>query len=200
MGDERLRELERRWELTGTAADGRRCLQARVRAGVTTWPRLAFAAHLGAPEVARVLAVRPWVPASTAKQLKRWCLRLARFGREVQLRVAHAAVAVASAQAEVPAITALVGAAAEQLDCPCAVHGVALGVARDALEHDGRPRWAAAQALAALLLAPPTSAPAPWPTLAAAADALPEDDRWSRLQGAIAVRLLPWARGDSSPS
>lgn len=47
MSDARLRELERRWQETGAAADEAALLRERLRAGALTWDALALEAYLG---------------------------------------------------------------------------------------------------------------------------------------------------------
>lgn len=46
MGDEKLRELERRWRESGTVEDEAAYLLERVRVGDLTQERLELAAHL----------------------------------------------------------------------------------------------------------------------------------------------------------
>lgn len=90
MSDERLRELQRRWQETGAVEDGAALLRARLRAGTLTPERLALLAHLGEPAASLALGDDAPEPIASASA---WLSGLDRFGREAHLR---AAVAVAA--------------------------------------------------------------------------------------------------------
>lgn len=85
MSDERLREMERRWQETGSVQDEAAYLKERVRAGELAWERLELAAYCG--HAAACLATGS--PASAMQAA--WFEGLDRWGAETVLRACVAA-------------------------------------------------------------------------------------------------------------
>jgi len=88
MSDERLRELQRRWQESGAPEDGAALLRARLRGGSVTPARLALLAHLGEPAAVLVLGEDAPDPIPSASG---WIDALGRFELEAHVRAAVAA-------------------------------------------------------------------------------------------------------------
>lgn len=88
MGDERLRQLERRWLETKALDDEAGLLTERVRSGVLLRERLELAAFCGHPAACAALGTeQPEVP----EDLEAWGDAFARWGRESCVRAMIAA-------------------------------------------------------------------------------------------------------------
>lgn len=82
MSDERLRDLERRWQATGTVEDEAAYLAEQVRQGEVPEQRLHLAAYCGQPAAQLANARLPAAP----ERLIDWFTQLGQFGREPFLR------------------------------------------------------------------------------------------------------------------
>jgi hypothetical protein len=90
VGDERLRELERKWKSTRSVEDHAAYLQARVRAGDLEADRLELAAYCGHAAARAAVGARVVVP----DEFEPWVLGLSRFGREAVMRAGLTAAEV----------------------------------------------------------------------------------------------------------
>jgi hypothetical protein len=91
VADDRLRELERRWQQTGLVDDEAAFLSAAVRAGELTQDRADLAAYARHPAALRAFGPTGRDPADLA----RWTEGLGRWGRVLCVRVATRALALA---------------------------------------------------------------------------------------------------------
>lgn len=127
MVDASLRELERRFRVTGRIEDEVAWLLARVRAGSLEPSRLELAAYCGH---AASLVVRPGA-AQGGPAFDPWSRGLERWGREPCVRAAcvaarHALVKACAPPSELLESTAAALRAADDwLACPCAAHEAA---------------------------------------------------------------------------
>jgi hypothetical protein len=119
MSDERLRELTRRWELTGATDDGAALLQARVRAGQLTPAQLELLAY------SEDLAARELVSSEpTQASVEAWIKGLLRFkalGSRAACVAALCATQLRRAVETERSLHARAGAVA-WIDCPCKEH------------------------------------------------------------------------------
>jgi hypothetical protein len=167
VGDERLRELERRWRASGSTDDEAAWLVERVRLGRLREERLLLAAeleHRAATLACQELATRVVVPPADGPggfEEEAWLLVLARHGPEALLELLNAFRASAPRQASIDALVRRApDVSAEEV----------------------------AQELAAALWLTTTAGEASSDGGAAA-----WDDAWARISAAIRTRLTAWA-------
>lgn len=89
MADGRLRELERRWQQSGSVQDEAAYLLERVREGDLTKERLELAAYLGYPAASSGVGVRAHDPQSL-EDFVDFARGLKRFERQAKVRAALA--------------------------------------------------------------------------------------------------------------
>jgi hypothetical protein len=96
MSDARLRELERRWQETGTVADEAAVLRERVRVGRLDRTRLEAAACIGSPAAQAALGGTPdgvaplvfwWLGDDGKTGVPRWSRAIEALGDEASFRV-----------------------------------------------------------------------------------------------------------------
>jgi len=124
MSDERLRELERRWQETGALADQAAFLKERVRSGGLEPERVRLAAFLGSELAKAALGAEPEPPGVEGDvDLQAWVEAIAAYG---QPALARLAVAAADHSARMVSSSGIppraVQAAEEQILCPCDAH------------------------------------------------------------------------------
>jgi hypothetical protein len=193
VADQRIRELQRRYEESGLLEDARRHLEARVRAGQVTWRHLSLAGYLGQPLVRELLGMRNRLDYPGGKRFRRWGQRLYGWGPDAWVRVANAAARASvvhhpdlTEQLE-PALAAAEG----WMACACEEHRGRASEARASLPATGPTSVAVREALR-LIEARGALHSSLLRTLAAAAEAVPGPQRFTRLHRAIAAQVIPW--------
>lgn len=214
MSDERLRELERRWQESGALADRADYLREQVRFGELEAERLRLAWFLGAPAAALALETTPAPPAPP--EIGAWVEAVGTCGLEALRRLAIAAADHAARLSTSSGIPPRALSAAErQVLAPSEEHERAAlreaAALRELPDFPMRTPSDVAQAAeqAARAAVASSSQQALSCALSAARAARAALDRWPalpseppserRLQAAIARELLPWALGEADP-
>lgn len=143
MADEKLRELERRWQVTGSPIDEACFLLERVRAGALEQRLLGLAAYLGHRGARDALgSLAPPAPPGSAQAgegrqdaLLEWLAGLQSYGREPLVRLGLARAREALTDRRLDGGREL----QDWLDCPCEDHrrvAVALLDAAEAIQEE----------------------------------------------------------------
>lgn len=207
MSDDARRGAQRRWQETGSPADGRRylaslqragdeveALRVRLAIGALHEERARLAAHLGHPAARAALEL----PDAPTTYLEAWARQLFEWGQAACVRAALAAARGMAARGLAPAPSvdplAALAAAEDWLACPCPQHYAAAEAFNGARTE--LPDWAWQTVTAAHC--PPRSCWHHVQTISAVATTLGSDAVRAAVREALVAWALP-AEGGEGP-